>query len=267
MTHTFTSLRHPVEKLLEAEHFLGRLVQSDGIAFQFELNAFLSASRSVTFMMQSALARVPGFEDWYALRVTEMRSDAALRFFLELRNISQKAGPVSYVGGSRRDGGWTYRFVGRPNAVPAELVGKDIGAACALHLGKLARLVLDCSNAFVFASCPHKAFSAEGIAELGYGRDDVEAALGLPSSYLHVAGASLLDAVTYLKRDIEPLDRPTLERIAAGKLQGPLGPLEFRESSGADLVDDVAARLGETDADPRSSFLSAILQRIDRFDK
>lgn len=158
--HTFTTLRHSVEKLLEAEHFLARLVFANGMALQFELNAFLSASRSVTFMMQSALSKVQGFEDWYALRVAEMRADAALRFFLELRNISQKSGPISYVGGSRLNGGWTYRFVGRPNTVPPELVGKDIGAACALHLGKLGRLVLSCSDTFVFASCPHRCEAA-----------------------------------------------------------------------------------------------------------
>lgn len=267
MTHVFTTLRHPVEKLLEAEHFLARLVDANGLAFQFELNAFLSASRSVTFMMQSALSGVPGFEDWYALRVAEMRADAAARFFIQLRNISQKSGPVSYVGGSRPDGGWTYRFVGRPNAVPPELVGKDIGAACALHLAKLARLVLNCADAFAFASCPYRAFSAEGIAELGYELDDVEAAMGLPPSYLEVAGASLLDAVTYLKREIEPLDRPALERIASGKLQGPQGLLEFSEASGKDLVDYVATNMGVPDAEGRSSFVSAVLQRIDQPDK
>lgn len=128
MPHTFTTLRHPVEKLLEAEHFLARMVQSDGLEFQFELNALLSASRSVTFVLQKALAGVLGFAVWYDQQQVRMKADAAMRFFLELRNISQKQGPVSFVGGSLPSGGWTYRFVGRPHAVPEALLGRDVGA-------------------------------------------------------------------------------------------------------------------------------------------
>ena len=59
LAHTFTTLRHPVEKLLEAEYFLARLTCADGLRFQFELNAWLSASRSVTFVLQRAMAHVP----------------------------------------------------------------------------------------------------------------------------------------------------------------------------------------------------------------
>lgn len=89
MPRTFTTLRHPVEKLLEAEHFLARMVESDGLKFQFELNAFLSASRSVTFVLQKALADVPGFAVWYEQQQARMKADAAMRFFLDLRNVSQ----------------------------------------------------------------------------------------------------------------------------------------------------------------------------------
>ena len=95
MPHTFTTLRHPVEKLLEAEHFLARLNQSDGLEFQFELNAFLSASRSVTFVLQKALADAPGFAVWYEQQQARMKADAAMRFFLELRNISLSTGVES----------------------------------------------------------------------------------------------------------------------------------------------------------------------------
>lgn len=87
MPHIFTTLRHPVEKLLEAGHFLARLSQSDGLEFQFELNAFLSASRSVTFVLQKALADVPGFPVWYEQKQGRMKADAAMRFFLELRTF------------------------------------------------------------------------------------------------------------------------------------------------------------------------------------
>lgn len=89
VAHTFTTLRHPFEKLLEAEHFLGRIFQSNGLKFQFELNAFLSASRSISLVLQKAMARFPGFDAWYEEQQDRMRADAAMRFFLELRNISR----------------------------------------------------------------------------------------------------------------------------------------------------------------------------------
>ncbi|PWI54409.1 hypothetical protein B5K03_09490 [Rhizobium phaseoli] len=74
MTHNFTTLRHPVEKLLEAEHFLARLTHSSGLEFQFELNAFLSSSRSVTFILQKAMSDVTGFASWYGQQQAMMKA-------------------------------------------------------------------------------------------------------------------------------------------------------------------------------------------------
>jgi hypothetical protein len=210
MPHTFTTLRHPVEKLLEAEHFRARLIGSDGLQFQFELNAFLSASRSVTFILQKAMSDVPGFAAWYEQQQALMKADAAMRFFLELRNISQKQGPVSFVGGSLPGGGWTYRFVGRPHAVPKDLVGLDIGACCARHLAKLANLLLECVRAFPFNTCPVRAFTEEGMARLEYSWLDVETAIGLPPGYTDVGDFPTAEKLRILSREIEPLDRRLL---------------------------------------------------------
>lgn len=95
MAHCFTSLASSIEKLLEAEYFLGALACSNGAELRYNLNAFLSACRSVTFVLQKSMAPVDGFKPWYAARQAEMRADAAMGFFLELRNISQHEGPVS----------------------------------------------------------------------------------------------------------------------------------------------------------------------------
>ena len=168
MHHTFTTLRHPVEKLLEAEHFLAHMVETDELLeFQFELNAFLSASRSVTFVLQKSLAHIPDFTAWYEQQQARMKADAAMRFFLELRNISQKQGPISFVGGALLGGGWTYRFVGAQQSVPKEFVGKDITVCCAAHLVKLANLLAECVRDLPFHSCPARAFTEEGMAAWG----------------------------------------------------------------------------------------------------
>lgn len=268
MAHTFTTLRHPVEKLLEAEHFLARLVVANGLHFQFELNALLSASRSVTFVLQRAMAHVPGFAEWYEEKQARMSDDPAMRFFVKLRNISQKDGPVSFAGGSLLGGGWTYRFVGGPEALPDELAGRDIGACCAAHLVKLASLLLDCVLAFPFHTCPARAVTEEGMAALGYEWRDIEAALGLPSGYTEVAAIPARERLRLLRGEFEPLDVGSIKRIAGGELRGDDGQLGFPISSGADLVDDIATMMAgdQASGNPRSAFVRAILKRIDDYE-
>jgi hypothetical protein len=265
MSHLFTTLRHPVEKLLEAEHVLARLTESDGLQFQFELNAFLSASRSMTFVLQKAMTDVSGFAAWYDQQQAAMTTDGAMRFFLELRNISQKQGPVSFVGGSRPGGGWTYRFASRPHAVPQELIGRNVGACCAAHLVKLAKLLLECAHAFPFHSCPVRAFTEEGMATLGYDWQDVEAAIGLPPGYTSVGDFPAAEKLLILSREVEPLNTASIVRIAGGKLLRDGEELQFATFGGADIVDDIAALLGSGEGgseQPRDVFLKAVMKRI-----
>ena len=55
-------LREVWSKLGEAEHFLARMTDKglDPVTYEYELNAFASAARSVTFAMQAAMASHPG---------------------------------------------------------------------------------------------------------------------------------------------------------------------------------------------------------------
>jgi hypothetical protein len=267
MTHTFTSLRHPLEKLLEAEYFLARMRRAGGLSFQFELNAFLAACRSVTLLLQKSFAEVPGFARWYEDRQTEMRADRAMKFFLELRNLSQHAGPVSYVGGACLDGGWTYRFVHASERVPETLQGRDIVACSAEHLQKTARIIAVCSAAFPYSACPARAFSPEGMAQLGYEMVDAERAIGLPPGYSDVPGFEAEVKLRYLRRELEPLDQDTLDRMASGTFMDGEEAMTFRVSLGRDLVDDVADLIDPRDpggTDMRTIFLRAVGARIQR---
>ena len=260
MPHTFTSLRHSVEKLLEAEYFLAGMIAAVGLEFQFQLNAFLSASRSVTFVLRKALSEVQGFVPWYERQQARMSADPAMRFFRELRNISQKEGPVSLVGGSLPDGGWTYRFVGRRRTVPHELIGRDACACCAVHLTKLATLLAGCAETFPFSSCPGRAFSEEGMEALGYSWWDVESALGLPPGYAQVGDFPDSERLRILSREIEPLDLEAIKRIAAGEFRANGKQLQILETSGTDLVDAMAAimmRGGPASEQPRAAFVGA----------
>jgi hypothetical protein len=267
MPHEFITLRHPVEKLLEAEYFLVRMVGSNSLEFQFELNAFLSASRSVSFVLQKAMSDVPGFAVWYGERRLSMKADAAMGFFLELRNISQKQGPVSFVGGSLLGGGWTYRFLGWPKEVPQSLIGRDIGACCAEHLSKLAKLILGCCEAFPYHSCPAQAFTEDGMVALGYSMEDAEVAVGLPPGWTDVVDFPISEKLRWLRREIEPLDVDSIKRLAVADIRGNGSPLKFPVSNGTDLVDDIAegaATPEGNNSNARANFLNAIVTRIAR---
>lgn len=263
MPHLFTSLRHSVEKLLEAEHFLGRLLTSEGLTFQFELNAFLSASRGVTLILQKTMSTVPGFASWYDRQRAKMKADASMAFFVSLRNFSQKEGPVAIVAASGPRGGWTYRFVGEAAEVPEGLKRRDVRVCCAAHLVKLAGLLLECDRAFPFHSCPARAFSEDGKAALGYSWRDVEVATGFPPGYTEVANLPAAEKLRILRREIEPLDTASIQRISQGDLRADGAQLTFPASDGTGLADDLVTameRCGAAGRHPREAFVSAILE-------
>jgi hypothetical protein len=157
------------ERLLEAVYFARRLRRLSGEPFGYELNAFLSAARSVTFLMQKEMAHVLGFADWWAARQRDLKADPVARFFLELRNFSQKEGRISLVGcGSGHTGRrWSYRFAGNAAPVPSKLLCRDAADCCREHVAKLATVVLGCAEAFPYATCPRRALTLEGVQSLG----------------------------------------------------------------------------------------------------
>lgn len=266
MAHRFTSIGYVFERLQECEYFLGRMAHAGLEEFKFELNAFLSSSRSVTFVFQKSLAHVPQFGSWYEKQRCTMKSDAAMGFFLELRNVSQKQGPVSYVAGSTRDGGVTYRFVSVGTRVPACLVGRDIGDCCAEHLQKLATLVLNYYREYPFNACIAQALSVEGMAALEFTLADVEVLLGFPSGYVQGPAEKfpVAETLRILRGEVDGIDVADLERLAAGNFEAYGERITFPTGHG--IVDEMARLIDtETDAaskNPRVIFLKAALKRI-----
>lgn len=272
MAHRFTSLQGSIEKLLEAEYFLAGLSRNRGAEFGYNLNAFLGSCRSVTFVLQKSLSGVASFDAWYAAARERMKADLAMRFFLELRNISQHEGPVSFVGGSiPQPPGWTYRFAGNREAVPPALVGRDVATACAEHLAKTARFVEEFRTAFAHHSCIHSALTLEGMEKLGFSLDDVGVLLGLQPGYLDVGhGIPVEEKLRTLRREFDPIDATALQRMARGIFQWGGEHLTFPISAGADLTDDVARLIesgDEAGRNPRTAFLTAIGRRIQEIDE
>lgn len=148
-----TSLLLVKERLLEAYFFVRRFRRATPDTANYYLNAYLSAARNVTFLLQKELTHVPGFAAWWDVQRATLGSDRVARFFLELRNFSQKAGRVSLTearAGRGRSSVWTYRFVEVVTKVSEKLESIDAADACSEHLAKPARIVLACMDTFPY---------------------------------------------------------------------------------------------------------------------
>ena len=210
----FRSLLLVEEKLLEAEYFMRHLPRRRGYERGFELNAFLSAARSVTFLIQKEMSKVPGFADWWEERRAEMRRDDAMRFFLDLRNYSQKEGRVSILGQGSTTQRLSHWFASGQIVVPECLREVEVADACRMHLASLARLTLRLANTFPAYSCPHRALTPQGILSLALNLDDLDAELGYEHGFSNIEGFSLEDRLSLLRRHFDDVDFDEIGRLA-----------------------------------------------------
>ena len=207
------------ERLLEAEYFATRLRWLSGDHFKYELNAFLSAARSVTFLLQKEMKEVVGFDDWWENNCQKkMKNDSAMVFFKDLRNFSQKEGYISTVGIEKLDGSgrsfWSCRFAGNENSVPVPLLHRDVAECCREHLSKLATVVLECADAFPYHSCPRRAVTPEGLNTLGLELSDIEEILGFPRGWIVIVGIAQEELFRILQGHFDGVDFEGIKRIA-----------------------------------------------------
>lgn len=241
------------EKLLEAEYFADRLHMLSTNEFQYELNAFLSAARNVTFVLQKEMDAVQGFTSWWDECRKAMKRDPAMDFFVELRNFSHHEGRVSIVGterhGSNGETYWSYRFAGNQWAVPSSLIHRDVAECCHVHLGKLAEYILGFATAFPFHACPRNAVTQAGFEALGLQLSDIEEMLGLPVGCTGTDSIPQAEIFSILQRHFDGIGFETIERIAGYE---PLQEADMFAPSGL-LSDRLARRTVEALEDERNS--------------
>lgn len=203
------------ERLVEAAFWTDEMRSAQSEVFGYQLNAFLSSARSVTFLLQKEFATVPGFAEWWEERRIEIRQDGAARFFLEMRNHSQKQGRVAIAGSSYDTASGTVRincFAGTSEPIPESLRYRNVADCCREHVGKLASLILRTAEAFPFHSCPRRALTAGGIKALGIKLEDIESALGLPVGF--AAMHPLEESLRLLSKQVDGVDFETIELLA-----------------------------------------------------
>src|SRR5580658_1529574 len=93
MARSFQIVEFKVE---EADFFLVKLEECSYSGNFFEarqyLNAFLSATRSITFVLNASLHDLVGYTAWYTDHKLRLQNSPIAQYFLESRNLSQKVG-------------------------------------------------------------------------------------------------------------------------------------------------------------------------------
>ena len=249
VTLRLTSLLLVEEKLLEAEYFGRRLRLLAAPESDYELNAFLSAARSVTFLLQKEMDRVSGFSTWWTKRQKVMQRDDAMRFFKDLRNRSQKRGRVSLVGTPRRqtDGTqvWVYRFLGNDEGVPTSLIYRDVVDCCLEHVAKLAAIVLEFTNEFPFQACYRYAMTPEGLESLDFDLSDALTFFGFEDIPRDVWRGNRRETLRLLRRNVDGVDFQAIQRLATYQPIEDVAPRTGSDALSESLARNVVRSLAE----------------------
>lgn len=82
--------------LEEAEYFYRRMQETESVPeqFRYNLNAFLSRARSVTWVLRKNYSKNPRFNEWYVAKKKQMERDELMKFFVDARNVSLKEEPI-----------------------------------------------------------------------------------------------------------------------------------------------------------------------------
>jgi len=87
------------EKFNEAKYFYeqmkSKFKERKTEEFKHCINAFLSSTRSVTFVLQKEFKKYKGFDEWYELQIEKKFKDEKIKKFVTLRNISLKEEPIN----------------------------------------------------------------------------------------------------------------------------------------------------------------------------
>jgi hypothetical protein len=194
-----------------------------------------------------------------------LRKDEAARFFLELRNFSQKEGRVATVGSrTSRAGHWHFLFAGTAGPVPSSLLGRDVANCCQEHLSKLAGVVFACSEAFPWHSCPARALTDPGVEALGVHLDAVDASLGYPPGWSNLM-QDRSGRIAVLRRHVDAVDFDFIRRVANHRPRA--DPMRdgdcFEASLGASLAAEIekSRARGEGGAQHvRNGFVAAVFR-------
>lgn len=217
-------------KIFEANYFLKRLQESKCMSFEASclFSAFVSASRSITFSLQTAMSGVPGFSEWYEDARRSLKTDQLAKYFVEARNdlVHKGRNPLNRVPLEHLREHLS-RQIGTPESshvlvIPCPIQDEqsmlvDAVSACREFFASLLGLIFECYSAFRSVVDPRWYFTEENFISTGRTLEDALSELGYPPSWLQSAPSDAV-AWKFIRRQqplcpLNPLFEKFLEQV------------------------------------------------------
>lgn len=201
-------------KIAETDFFLTKLkgsTHSEDVFFgaRYYLSAFLSASRSITFALQAAMKDIPDFKEWYEQHQNKLRQNDLAKYFLEVRNLSQKVGYYPLTSGrmfhdenNQKQVEYFFDCLDFDDEIKSSIPQEDAITACTKYFILLLELVCDCFKNFGNIIDPSQYF-VYCITEAGKSLEDIEEELGYPRSWTKIEGIPDEERIRILQREFE----------------------------------------------------------------
>lgn len=193
MSHSFSIVDY---KVRQAEFFLQKIQEAElnFFAAQCFTDAFVSATRSVTFALQAVCKDISGFAVWYATQQESLRSDTLAQFFKKYRDVSIHIGDTVIRGGSmyQDEAGQlnvAYYFLKIPE-IPAPPV-EDVYSVCRKYFTCILQLILDTYRVFSCYVDDRWYYTEENFNRLGKSIEDAEEELGFPRGWTDIGDLTL----------------------------------------------------------------------------
>lgn len=211
-------------KVAETDFFLSRIEECTYGSKFFEarnyLSAFLSASRSITFVIKASIHDLNGFDEWYLSHEAKLKASAIARYFLESRNLSQKVGfyPLTGAGSTKDENGnrrTAYYFAPSIEKPNVEVPDTDVYSACVDYFKMLLEVVYDCYQVFGYDIDPDRYYTIENLKRLNLSVEDIEEQLGFPRGWTGMAGGTMEERMNAIRqnRSSQGVDHILINRI------------------------------------------------------
>ncbi len=193
MSYSFGAVE---EKLLETHFFLTALqktrVHSSESRFYF--SAFASAARSVTFTLQYCMHGVDGFDEWYSGAREKLKANPLAKYFVEIRNDSQKKGgnPLNkvtrehlrqHLADQLRGSSTSHVLIMPALHDDASTILADASVISSKHFKSLVSLIFESYSTFKTSVDPRWYFTKEHFESKGLSLEDALEELGYPPEW------------------------------------------------------------------------------------
>lgn len=199
-------------KVLEAEFHLKNFKSSYKMNKIFEsqcyFNAFLSAARSITMVLQFVMKDIEDFNEWYKKQTTWLKESDTLRYFVDFRNDSIHQGKnfvisadwnVNSESGERE---LETFFKTESLQIFRSKISKDILNASGEYFTTLLRIIQQCYVKYGAIIDPDQYWTIENIENKKLTCEDIEESMGFPRGWTEIDGYTEKERKEFLIQSI-----------------------------------------------------------------